>query len=104
MPCLSCTPKYEPGPDIANSPPILITLSCATPGFAAAKTAKLASTPMQRMAECLLMALLPKSYLFHLSLKLGRLPIAYPVTSQLGLRVNRWVDGNRKAVMAVKVE
>src|SRR5262249_61202732 len=83
MPCLSCTPKYEPGPDIANRPPILITLSCAKPSFAPANRAKLASTPMQSVAECRLMALLPKGYLFHLSPKQRRLPIAYPVASQL---------------------
>src|SRR6185312_8854374 len=28
-PCLSCAPKYEPGPDMGNSAPILMVLSCA---------------------------------------------------------------------------
>src|SRR4051794_23674449 len=29
MPCLSCAPKYDPGPDIGSRPPILMTLSAA---------------------------------------------------------------------------
>src|ERR671925_2226072 len=55
MPCLSWTPKYDPGPDMANSPPILMTLSCALAAVAAA--IMVTATPMQRMAECFRMAL-----------------------------------------------
>ena len=38
MPCLSCAPKYEPGPDIGSNAPILMTLSSARTAADAATT------------------------------------------------------------------
>src|SRR4051794_10837852 len=51
MPCLSCAPKYAPGPDIGNSPPILIVLSCADarPAHSVATPAKVRTTSKPRL-------------------------------------------------------
>src|SRR5580700_4907775 len=60
MPCLSCAPKYDPGPDIGSRAPILMILSSAR---AAAETvttsaAAIAPTAKERIRNRIVMALL----------------------------------------------
>src|SRR5712671_3168273 len=60
MPCLSCAPKYDPGPDIGSSAPILMVLSCACAPIGTATRSPAASAPAarRRTGNRIVMALL----------------------------------------------
>src|SRR5215470_19615818 len=61
MPCLSCAPKYDPGPDIGSSAPILMVLLSAQTAaeVAAAKQSAIAPAVTRQARSRMTMVLTP---------------------------------------------